>query len=760
MHRYQSHRSDARKAEYVLIRREYKQFLELKKNKFSEQKVKVLSESINNPSVFWKEIKSITTQKKKENSVPTQAWFEFFKDIFQTQSLPPSILSEYDDIVYITGGLDEIDMNADFSEHEIINAISSMKGRKSPGCDGILNEMLKAGMDEVVPFLKILFQHIFDLGLFPIDWCQSIIVPIHKKGDINQCDNYRPISLTSLVSKIYTQILNKRLTTFTNCMNILPEEQAGFREGYSTVDHIFSLHAMVVRQFSRNRKLYVAFVDFRKCFDSIDRKALFIVLERNGIQGKMLHAIKGIYENVLSAVRNNGEISEYFNCPIGLRQGCLCSTTLFCIFITEISRHLNSQGKHGIQLISCLAEIHHLLFADDTALVADTVQGLQSKLNVLYDQCLRLGLSVNMEKTKIIVFRKGGFLGRHESWHYGENPIEVVNSYRYLGVEFTTRMSFTNSTNTLIPKAKQVCYELQKSLNIINCYDLHIFLKLFDSKVQPIISYASEVWGMHDLPNVEQVHSSALKRFLNVSIHSSNTAIYGETGRFPLYINHKIRCLKYWFKLNEMPRSRIARQAYEMLENMSEKGIDTWASHIRNMLYTYGFGHVWLFRNVGSVSQFCNVFRVRLYDNFKQNWHYKLNSSTHFQCYSSFKSLFMHELYLTDKTFGRHLRNILCKFRIGVTDIKMHRYKFYPDCENLLICPVCLKCKEDEFHVMFVCDKYETLRSAYLPEKYLVTRSVTGLHMLLANANNHFSVAKYLCVVFKLRKGIISRETT
>lgn len=201
------------------------------------------------------------------------------------------------------------------------------------------------------------------------------------------------------------------------------------------------------------------------------------------------------------------------------------------------------------------------------------MQGLQ--LNVLHYQCLRLGLTVNMDKTKIIVFRKGGFLGRNESWHYGDNLMEVVNAYIYLGIEFTTRMSFTNSTNTLISKAKQVCYELQKSLNIINCYDIQIFFKLFDTKVQPIISYASEVWGMHDLPNVEQVHSIALKRFLNVSIHSSNNTIYGETGRFPLYINHKIKCLKYWFKLQEMPRSRIARQAYEMLENMSEKGTDT-----------------------------------------------------------------------------------------------------------------------------------------------------------------------------------------
>ena len=247
-----------------------------------------------------------------------------------------------------------------------------------------------------------------------------------QESSIDNCDNYIPETLTSFVSKVYTHILNKRITTFVDAMNILSWEQLGFREGFSTTDHIFTLYAMIKKQFSKNRKLYVAFVDYRKCFDSIDREALFTVLERNGINGKMLDALKGIYMSVSSAVRSNGEYTEFFDCPVGLKQGCLISPKLFCIYITELSKYINTHGKHGIQFLPGLAIIHHLLFADDTILVSDTIQGLQSKLDLLHLQSKRLGLTVNLNKTKIIVFRKGGHLSKYEKWHYGGFHLKLL----------------------------------------------------------------------------------------------------------------------------------------------------------------------------------------------------------------------------------------------------------------------------------------------------------------------------------------------
>ena len=115
-----------------------------------------------------------------------------------------------------------------------------------------------------------------------------------------------------------------------------------------------------------------------------------------------------------SAVKCNGNHTDFFECPIGLKQGCILSPLLFNIFITYVSKYLNTHGLHGLQLIPNENILHHLFYADDNCIFSTTPRGLQSKLDLIYNLSEKLGLEVNLDKTKIIVFRKGGFLGKHE----------------------------------------------------------------------------------------------------------------------------------------------------------------------------------------------------------------------------------------------------------------------------------------------------------------------------------------------------------
>ena len=208
---------------------------------------------------------------------------------------------------------------------------------------------------------------------------------------------------------------------------------------------------------------------------------------------------------------------------------------------------------------------------------------------------------------------------------------------------------------------------------------------------------------MQDLPHIEQLHTSVFKRFLNVSLHSFNTILYGETGRYPLYINHKLKCIKYWFQLLHMSNERLPLQAYKMLERLSESGTRTWVSDVRDTLCANGFGYVWLFRNVGDVDNFCIVFKERLIDNFKQNWYQRVSSNSHLEFYSSFKSMIITESFLFNNVFQRHIRNSLVRFRFGVSDILCHRLKFSKTSLNQTLCPLCHNERENEFHVVFIC---------------------------------------------------------
>ena len=153
--------------------------------------------------------------------------------MFQTNTDPPPICSEDNTHPYLNPDLTDesfSNLNLPITSQEVQESISKIRINKAPGLDKITNEMLKHTHTDIVPFLTKLFQHIFENKLFPTEWTKSVIVPIHKKGDLNNCSNYRPISLTSLLSKIYTFILNKRLTVFVETNNILPIEQAGFRQ--------------------------------------------------------------------------------------------------------------------------------------------------------------------------------------------------------------------------------------------------------------------------------------------------------------------------------------------------------------------------------------------------------------------------------------------------------------------------------------------------------------------------------------------------
>ena len=183
--------------------------------------------------------------------------------------------------------------------------------------------------------------------------------------------------LQSVIRKVYTSELNRRATFYANMYDKISECQAGFREGYSTVDNAFILNAFVDQYLSKKgNKLYVAFVDFKKAFDSVHREKPWQVLRNASITGNIYRAVQSIHNSVLSCVRANGSYTNFFDCPIGLKQGCLLSPVLFSIFINKLSDKMSESGIEGLKFFPEITEILLMLFADDVILLFDTVLGL------------------------------------------------------------------------------------------------------------------------------------------------------------------------------------------------------------------------------------------------------------------------------------------------------------------------------------------------------------------------------------------------
>ena len=151
---------------------------------------------------------------------------------------------------------------------------------------------------------------------------------------------------------------------------------------------------------------------------------------------------------------------------------------------------------------------------------------------------------VNLDKSNIVVFRNGGHLALNEKWCFGNEELKVLNMYKYLGVYFTTRFTFSPALNDLADRARKGMLAIMKLLWSIGEHSPDIFFKMFDCQMQPILTYGSEVWGLSDnQESIERVHLSALKRFL-VSLQSPRCLIYGETGRHPPFCKHVCQMYK------------------------------------------------------------------------------------------------------------------------------------------------------------------------------------------------------------------------
>ena len=239
--------------------------------------------------------------------------------------------------------------------------------------------------------------------------------------------------------------------------------------------------------------MYAAFIDYKKTSDTVDRDKVWETLHNLETSLKAVKMIRAIYSCVQCRVRWGAKLSEFFECHLGVKQECLLSPLIFSLLISEVANFIRKKGKHGIQLIPGQDEIFLLLFADDIVLLSSAPSGLQNKINSLEKASISLGLVANLEKTEVMVFRKGGHIAATEKWFYHHTEIEIVNSYKYLGYTLTTKLSSHVACREHSKKAKGKILDLMKTMWSLGSFDSSLFFELFYCQVKPMLLYASGI---------------------------------------------------------------------------------------------------------------------------------------------------------------------------------------------------------------------------------------------------------------------------
>ena len=493
--------------------------------------------------------------------------FSYFQSLFSSEVNQPNIDQNHP-LQNIVQNNDTTSLESQITDAEIRYALSKLKADRSGGPDGLCVEMFKAVVDDIMLFLSVLFNNIFNSGIFPEDWCESIISPIHKSGPTNKPENYRAIALINCLCKLFMNIMTIRLTEWAETHNVLDEAQAGFRKGYSTMDNVFSLQSLIQKYLCRARgRFYCIFIDFKRAFGSIQHVNIWHSLIRKGINqdSKFLMIFKSMHSQLKSCVKVKNGLTQFFNCYIGTRQGCVSSPIIFSLFINDFVSYLKSECDRGIFVSEQIEDIFALMFADDVASFSDTIIRLQHQINCIERFCLSIGMHLNLLKTKIIVFRNGGILKQAEKWFYMRKPVDVVSFYKYLGIYFTPKLVWSKTQDVLALQATKAVFKIFQYQRQFGQFCPNDIFKLFDSIVRPILCYGSEIWGYEYSQTIEKVQSKFCRRY--VCLHKNTAAFLAvsECGRYPLAVTYMTQCVKYWVRLTQMPNYRYPKQCYNML---------------------------------------------------------------------------------------------------------------------------------------------------------------------------------------------------
>ena len=610
--------------------------------------------------------------------------------------------------------------------------------------------------------LLSLFNRILDTGCSIPTWYTAVIVPIFKKGDPNNPNNYRGISLLSCLAKLFYSLLNNRLAKYCTANDILSPSQLGFLPGNRTTDaHIIIYN--LIRKYCHNngKKLYGCFVDFSKAFDTIPRDILFKKLISYGITGKFLKAINNLYTNDQACIKIGDKLSDVFNVSQGVRQGCVLSPLLFNIFIADLPMLLRTENKiviHEDQEVNCL------LWADDLVMFCDSEEGLQSLLQKLYLYCNENELSINHEKSKCMIFNKTGRLMRNV-FYLGDQKLENVRSYKYLGLIFTPSGEITSALEDLRSRGLKAYWCLKNKMG--TCFNTHPLetLHLFDSLIKPILLYGSDFWGCLPLPKnnpIEKLHLMCCKHLLGVHKNTTTDGVLLELGRLPLLLFAQKAAIKNWERIRKNKCNTLLYLSYKCAVKDFAENSCMWLSNIKMNLEHNGMLIHYLNQYENKPLFIYKKIFQTLSDQFHQNALQSINNEgSKLRTYALFKTKIGFEGYLSGIKEYK-IRTQVSKLRLSDHSllIETGRHKKLP--KEMRVCPFCPKLVENEFHFLLICPTYTIMRDRILNilgENYPVFKLYSldeKFKYIMTNIDR--DIAQYVSECFKLRTTMLSAQ--
>ena len=464
----------------------------------------LIQENMDNPKNFWKTIKKILPSNSSKSESINQlkcdgqqitdkvlvanSFCKFFSNV--KSRISQALVSGYSVIPSVSSKLTNHEFHlSDISNTFVFKQLSQLKASKATGLDGIPARLLK----DSASFISPMITHIVNLSIksqsVPQEWKHAKVVPLFKDGARDDMDNYRPISILPILSKILERAVQFQLVEFLETHKLFSKFQCGFRRNHSTQSAITFLTDTIRRNIDDGCITGAIFVDFRKAFDTIDHKMLLYKLGMFGICGNELQWFENYLSNRMQSVFTGGVLSNPQPLISGVPQGSILGPLLFSLYVTDLP--------------DCLHNSEVLMYADDTVIyysASDTsqlIRVLNEELKLLESWSKKNDLYIHRKKTEYVLFGTHQKLNQYDfdtmsDIYLGDQILNRKPYYKYLGIYLDQTLSFNEHFTRLINKVSSQLAMLSRIRNNLTVYACE---KVFSTMIMPKLDYCDFVWN-------------------------------------------------------------------------------------------------------------------------------------------------------------------------------------------------------------------------------------------------------------------------
>ena len=391
-----------------------------------------------------------------------------------------------------------------FDSGSVFKIISGLKSNSAAGPDSIPACLLK-NLKTVISYpLSVIFNLILQTGVVPDEWKRAIVTPVFKKGNSSEPNNYRPISLTSIVSKIFESVIKMNISNHLANNNLISKNQHGFLSLHSTTTNLMECMNDWTSILDSGEVVKVLYIDFMKAFDVVSVPKLLYKLKQIGIKGMLLSCIESFLTSRKQCVRVCSSYSDYLPIVSGVPQGSVLGPFLFLIFINDLTNILDN-------------DLSAKLFADDLKSYQNSgyrrdPNKMQSSLDAIVAWAEQWQLSLSVPKCGSVLLQSKHIFNDTDDLFVNNVSLPVLNSVKDLGVIVDCRLSFEEHISSIVNKAKQRIYLIFKSFTTRN---INVLVFAYKTYILPIVDYCSNVWcpsKLGDIDRLEKIQRYFTKR--------------------------------------------------------------------------------------------------------------------------------------------------------------------------------------------------------------------------------------------------------